>query len=303
MEGVKLCRKMKVPHFYFIDDNFPLLAKEMSDFSQYAIENLRKELASFSGVIATSEILAEYYRKNKIHDNISVITCAYDNRRLNKYRRIRQRAEIGADPTELRFASFGGPFRNKNLRSQVLPALDNLKLNVKLMLRDDTSVLDGVKLKRLRVQLGHFTPLFDAFLENWAMAAPHVVLHPKGLTSNIAYKSDNAALVSLYLGAVPILPEEEAYRNLDASCGVEKVDGSRQSWSRAIQKLTDAEYRAEMLDRLDRHCQQRFSTQSTDATVSRLLEPVSPLDADKALERYRLGVDDAMTHYVEQLLR
>jgi len=296
--ALAVCRALSIPHFYFIDDNFPCLADEQPGFIDYTESRLRKELRTFSGVIVPSPELARFYATSKLHQNIDVVPPVVNAGLLDKCRRNR----LGPPPVSddrLRLAFFGGAFRRRSLIDDVFPALNSLRGRALLLARDGSGENLHAGDPQFEIISLAETTFFSSFLETWSEYQPQIVLHPAGRTENIDYKSPNALLVSLYLGAVPIVCEEKAYEEVGEPEGVLKVVGDSRSWTDAIERLSDPAFRTEMYERLDAYCQKRFDPAITIRWLERATQHIAALDEIRMVDRLRRAFTFAQDKYIE----
>jgi hypothetical protein len=295
--ALAICRELKIPHFYFIDDNFILLADERKEFRDYTEERLKKELKSFSGVITSSEELARFFSSLALHHEVNVIRPVINQELLAKTRNNRLRAP--SPQNTLRVAFFGGPFRQRSLLEDVFPALNELDQKTELLMRCSSHSGPIIRQAKFEIVPIVETASFSAFLERWSQYEPQIAVHPAGRTQNIDYKSANALLVALYLGTVPIVTHERAYSSFGKSEGVMKVDGSSRSWANAIEQLSNEAFRQEMLGRLDIFCGTYFDAERTIRVLARLTQDTSPLDDRRSVERLRRAFTMAQNKYIE----
>src|SRR5262249_25958125 len=85
-------------------------------------------------------------------------------------------------------------------------------------------------------------------------------------------------LVALYIGAIPIVDEEECFRDAGEESGILKAARSVDSWRAAIAKAQDAKFRALMLSRLRSYCARRFSSDGCWNCLNGILEARPAMD-------------------------
>ena len=279
--AVSFCKRHGIPHAYFIDDNFPVLASEYPAWSAYSVANLREQLASFSAVFVSSDALREFYLQHQLHDTVLTVRLVFNASLFNKLQGMGTARRSMDDG--LRCAYFGGPFRNQSLLRNVVPALQRQHGDIHL-LASDTLDMDT---PGISTTLMPTVQEFVSFLEQWAGFGAQIALHPHGATANIDYKSQNALLVSLYLGAVPVVADEKAYEGLGPEVGIEKAGNSVDSWADAISRLRSDSYRQEMLRRLRQYCVSRFDAGYNADCLDHVFGKFAPLDLGAAVGRYR----------------
>jgi hypothetical protein len=268
-----LCQSMKIPLYYLIDDNLILLGRELPEFGAYTRENVTSALEDFAGVLCTSEALAEYVRALDPAPAIDEIGPVFDVTKLAKIRRLRADAHGPA----LRVGFVGGEFRRRDLDERVVPALAAVAAVTPVAL---FSRLPPANAERLPFTLTviPFTEFFDDFLTAWGSVGLDVLVHPRGETCNIDYKTSSVLLSALYLGAVPIVASERAFQDLGETQGVLRVQDEQASWERAVRRAQDPERRRELLARLETFCRAHFAPERTVRVLDRILAASAPTD-------------------------
>lgn len=283
-----LCRSLKIPHVYFVDDNLPVLARDEPAWSKYSLNAMQNELSSFEGVIVSSANLQVDFRNLNIHSKIDRVTPVFDKDLMQKLRRAKNRRRQEHDKFDVGF--FGGSFRVQSLINIVRPALDNSSEYTRLVTRPIPIDFSSDKITHYNATE---SPYFFGFLDEWAKYGLDVIAHPSGTTGNIDFKSENAILVSFYLGAVPIVTEEAAYAGFGREQGVEKVENNITSWQEAFERLRDRSYRSEMLSKLEQTCLSHFSAQPIENLLESYLVLHPALDPEVLEYRYRKALHGA----------
>ena len=282
-----LCQWMEVPLYYLIDDNLILLSAEDPGLGAYTRERVTEALADFAGILCTSPSLAEYFRSLHLRPPVDEIGPVFDAVKLAKIRRLPARP---AEPA-LRVGFIGGSFRRRNLEEQVMPALAAVARDIPVAFFGPSSPADAEGLP--------FIPFFDEFLTTWGSLGLDVVVHARGETGNLEYKTSSVLLSALYLGAVPIVASEPAFRDVGEAQGVLKVDGDASSWEWALRRVQAAEVRRELLSRLDAFCRTNFAPERNARALERILAASTPPD----LLTWAWRVRQVREHQVENFVR
>lgn len=274
-----LARAAGLPIYYYADDNFIALSREDEGFASYTLANVRSVVRSFAGVIATSDLLIDQFRRYGLNDN---------------FQRAYPVVPLGMPPVEGRAASpshaeirvgcFGGAFRHEFLDKIIIPAMERLEPKVKLFVPVTFADTADVRSDRIDVVYVDYEFSFLRFLERWSALNLDLVVHPAGSASdNLRSKTTNAVLVSWCLGAVPLVASEPAYSGLSEQQGVIKVASSNvDDWIAALQKaIAD---RADLLPRLSQFCELEYRRSRNDA----LMDHVSA--AARSATGLRLGL-------------
>jgi len=269
----RLCRWMDVPLYYLIDDNLIVLGADDPELAGYTREAVTEALADFAGILCTSASLAEYFESLHVRPPVHEIGPVFDAVKLVKIRRLR--GEPGG--SALRVGFIGGPFRRRNLEEQIVPALAAVARDAPVTFFSPSPPANAGG-PPFPVTTVAFSPHFDDFLTTWGALGLGVVVHARGDTANIEYKTGSVLLSALYLGAVPIVAREPAFRDVGEAQGVLQVDGDTSSWERALRRVQAPDVRREMLSRLEAFCRTHFAAERTARTLDRILAASTPAD-------------------------
>ena len=243
-----LLRRLGIPAYAFLDDNFVLLGQEISDFDYYSRENMQAIVQSCSGLIVTNRALADWFKSCDVAADPLIWPCVLDEDLIAPW--------AATECAELRVGMAGDPFRGRELSTRVAAALRTIAADVpaRLFVRDDIAKPPG-----LRTELIPFDPSFRGFVHRWRALGLHALVHPSGHTLNLPFKTANALLVALYVGAVPIVSAAPPYNEYGEDDGVLLVSGEPESWESALRRLLDVSFRDEMRRRLGAACRRHFA--------------------------------------------
>jgi hypothetical protein len=280
------CTSMQVPLYYLIDDNFIVLREEVPKLARYTEERIARALEHFAGVLCTSAALADYFRALAPRADVQTIGPVFDATKLAKMRKL-----AAAPGRALRVGFIGGEFRHRSLEADVLPALAALStdLAVEVFSRGPLPDADRWPFETTAVPFIHS---FDGFLTSWRPLGIDVLVHPRGDTVNIDYKTSSVLLSALYLGAVPIVGGDPAFHDLGEAHGVLRADGDRASWESALRRAGAPERRRELLSRLEAFCRSSFAPDRTVRALDRILAATPPIDLLTWARRVRKAGED-----------
>jgi hypothetical protein len=274
------CRRIGVPIYYLVDANFILLRHEVPDCAPYTKAAVTSALADFSGVICTSRILADYYQFNQIHPSVHVIGPVFDPIRLHKQRRLAPSPSAAT----LRIGFIGGDFRRHSLHTDVIPALAHLCPTQPLELMSRTAI-DHPDDLPFRVTSLPFTDSTDRFLLDYR--GVDVVVHPRGKIARANYTTSSVLLSSLYLGAVPLVASEPAFRGLTEDDGVLVVRGGQVDWEAALTRARSVDLRQRLLGRLEAFCKANYSPDPFIGVLNGILDRSPPVTLTSWGDRIR----------------
>jgi len=277
--AIRLCDDAGIDLYHLADDNPILLAQEHPEYSRYDPSSVRSALQRFKAVLATSPKLADYYKANDLHQNVQMFGPILDRATLRKMRRI----VMEPHPNSLRVGFVGGEFRQKDLQLSVYPALLELSqhIAVELIARDTRDTKNaGLRPPPLPVTW-HPVPFslsYDSFLQTWRALGIDALVHPKGATLNIGYKTNSILLAALYLGAVPIVCDEPAFHGIGENEGVLKTAKGPDDFAAALKRISNLGFRQEMLRRLEEFCVTRFDPAPNEGTLQAISDATRPMD-------------------------
>jgi glycosyltransferase involved in cell wall biosynthesis len=279
---IAAARAMKVPMYYFLDDNLTLLAKTgelPSGNEDYRPEQYRKDLKRFDGVLLSSKNLLEYFEEEMLHDKLHLfpVSC-YDQRSMfiDYYEDNR--------PGELVIACATGSHRAKGLWEVVFPAVQKLASDgrhVHLVApkpsEDEYKSLIEDLPENFRVTLLPFEPDYVFAMRRFARYAPDLLVHAPSATVNNAYKTLHPLMSALIMNAAPVLPDTKPYdRILDCGNAVFVHDSAKPlSWYKA---LVDALKDEATLERIRQknvdYCAENFSGKENSAVLDAILSKI-----------------------------
>jgi glycosyltransferase involved in cell wall biosynthesis len=280
---ISLCTNTGIDLYYLADDNPILIAMENPELSRYRLENVRAVLKPFKGVLATSPRLVDYYRANDLHPNVQLFGPILDQATLGKMRRIAAEPH----PEQLRVGFIGGKFRESDLRDRVFPALQELshRIEIEFFARGSEGLRRDPPPSPLGWRPIPFAMSYDDFLQRWRALGIDILIHPKGQTLNIDYKTHSILLTALYLGAVPIVCDESAFRDIGENEGILKVSDGPGGFAVALERASNPDFRQEMLRRLEAFCRRTFDPAVNEQALQKISDATRPTDLIGYFER------------------
>ncbi|WP_426397417.1 glycosyltransferase [Ralstonia sp. R-29] len=276
---IDAARAMKVPTYYFLDDNFPLLVKagefESSD-EDFRLPQFRKDLKRFDGILLSSKPLLEYFEKEMLHDHLYYFPVSYyDQRSLFIDYHEEKR------PSELVIACATGSHRAKGLWEVVFPAVQKLAKdgqNVHLVApkpneEEYNALLEDLP-RNFRVTLLPFEADYLFAMRRFARYSPDLLLHAPSETINNAYKTLHPLMSALIMNAVPMLPDTKPYDQiLDCGNAVFVHDAANPiSWYNAlVTELKDEAALERIRQKNVEYCAENFSGKTNAAVLDAIL--------------------------------
>jgi hypothetical protein len=274
-EVAKRCLALRVPFYFYTEDNFWILARDFPEFSWFSTEEARTLIASAAGVVVSSDALANFVIEGGWHKNILRCSPALMPDLIPQAPPWWSRIKGPRSELRLVAAFSGGGFREAGMRCFVGPALSEVSAQVptQLIVRAGNPI--GLNSAVQIIEAGFYLD-FREFILHWRAYKPQALLQPRGDTLNAPYKTANALLVSYLLGAVPIISDEAAYTDVDERHGVLRAADDAKEWATALRRLLNPSEKRKLFGRLETWCKQVFNPTLNEQTVLTLLGKRSP---------------------------
>jgi hypothetical protein len=251
----RCARALKIPVYYFADDNFMVLRDQRGPAArfveQYSVTAVRRALRRFAGVLLSSSPLVDYYASNGLHP------C------LLLYPPVASRPAASATPLaapRLRVAFYGGLHLHDFLRHRIVPALRRVARE-----RPVTLIVVGMTepippSEGLLIVDEAYAESYARGLDTLADHGVDVLIHPvePGLANN-AFKNPHALISANQLGAVPIVSARAPYDGLQGEGVALFCDDAEDSWRQALLQAADRQTAVAIRTRLAAFCAERFS--------------------------------------------
>lgn len=265
--GVVLAaRLLRIPLYYFLDDNFIVLKDEPGPWSpyveQYSRENVRRQLRSFQGVLLSSDALVDYFTAEKLHGHVALFPPIEWT----------QAPSRPAAAETLSVAFFGGRHLHDMFSSCVLPAVRRLALQRPVRLIAVGLAERVAPSQGLTVIDQPYEPSYSAGVRRLAAAGVDVLLHPSpGDLRNGPYKIPHALITAHAMGAIPVVSDRAPYADLRGLGVAALCEDSPESWYAALTQVDERNHRLAMTSQLSSYCASRFGGQVNRNVIDRLL--------------------------------
>jgi glycosyltransferase involved in cell wall biosynthesis len=265
---IEVARRLKIPHYYFLDDNLMVLREEIEyrqEYDSYSDKEVRRMLESFSGVLLSTPPLADYFRERSLHP----ATYLYPPVAANVDGLPRP---VKEDSAPLRIGYIGGAHRDESLRQLVLPALQELARAKPVEL-----VATGPDPSSLGGQVFPVTVLpaersYDVALRRMASRGIDVLVHPGSENRNSPFKTQHVLLNAAALGAAAVLSDCPPYDRLAPTGAALLCRSEPASWAEALTVLSDSPAtRGALVEGARRFCRENYSGRQNEAVLSSIL--------------------------------
>ena len=287
MVGIdQLSKLLDIPCYYFTDDNFREILVDGADepgIREVVAKTTKKGLEGFAGILVTTPALRDYFVRNKLHTNVIQIPAVWKES-LKK--------NMGERAFTVGF--MGGPFRTKELKKCVLPALYKLaeRRRIRLILPCTIDTEDDVlALSKGKLEIIPFfrTSNYEYSLNSYNEIGVDIFVHCGGNLRNNIYKTKNALINAVTLGAPLIVSDIEPY--CDTADGSEGayliVRNTPEAWQEGLARLMESKSLRERLLRKARvFCEHIYNWETAWAELSNELSQYEPHDDFFYLKRY-----------------
>jgi hypothetical protein len=239
---VRAARALGLGLLYYLDDNLPLMAAsgelDRRRTEEFDPEALRGDLASFDGVLTSTESLAAGFRELRLHGAITVVPISAPSW-ASQTRLSRDR--IGSTTLAL----FVGHHRLASFGELILPALavaaERAGQHVRVLV---PGPLPGREAEHDLVEIVEFDPSSDYFaaVRELARRGTDAIVIPDSESVNAGFKTVHPVLSAALVGAAVVLPATPPYLETRATEGVHLVDDPRvqSGWTTAFAEVLRA---------------------------------------------------------------
>lgn len=278
---LRVLRMLKIPVYYFTDDNFIVLSGEITELKEYTIENLRDWLQDFSGVLVSTPSLAEYFLREKIHHRVYVFPPSLPDRGWFDF------SLLPSKPAEVvRIGIVSGAHRYKHFLDYIQPALKRLaqEYRIEIVVVGDLP-LSGQEYPVYRYPASQSHKLT---LGRLMSSEIDILIHPASHTKNNPYKNLNVLINAWLIRAVPVLPNQPPYENVERQnlgflCEPDNTD----SWYEKLKlAISDQERARQIRENLDTFLHLEYSGRKNEEVIEQILSELPVLGFATIENRY-----------------
>ena len=258
------CNKLKIPVYYFVDDNFIELAKEHSeniDFIRVSKATNRTVLRKYNAVIVSTPRLKKYFEDNLLHNNVLLMETFIDTSNVEGYHQ-------NLNEEELRIGFLGGSWRYESFLQYVFPAIKRMAKDTKMVVcmpinYDDTSEkknYEDLISDNLFIEFIEKTMSLDVILQRAKKKNIDILVHCGATYANNEFKSENALLNAVQIGAVLLVSDEEPYSTSKAkNSAFLLAENTIDEWYLKLNILRDINKRKDIYEKAKEYCHERYS--------------------------------------------
>ena len=254
-----LIRKLKIPVYYYTDDNFLVVAVQNQHdllVREFAKASTRETFEKFNGIIVSSENLLLDFKARGLHENLILLEPAIDAQLISDYPKLPK--------PYFSVAFLGGVFRTDVLQNCVLPALKRLseETPVRLYCPDDFNLNKYVS-ENFQIYTLPRTSCLDLVLTKFGRFDVDVQVHSGKKLPNNKYKTENALINATTIGAVLLASRVEPYKSgLNQGCYMMTAN-TVDAWYASLKRLADnSAIRDEIYQKAKQYCTIRYDAKN-----------------------------------------
>lgn len=211
--------EFNIPTYYYIDDNFIAITEENGFSAEknrdiFLASNMLKstKMNRFESIIVSTENLKEDFENRYIHNNINVLPPIID---------IEKTRTLNIINNQVNIAFIGGKFRENIFISKILPAIMEVSKKIQINLICTESLkekIDIAKLKHkdnLQIDTLDTNSCYQQFMLEVEKYNVNILIHSGEDNTNNKYKTKNALINAVKIGAILITSDVDPYRECD----------------------------------------------------------------------------------------
>lgn len=308
-------KKVGIPCYYYIDDNFTVLAKDYEktflrdNMKQLARGTSSDSLSRFRGVFCSTAALREYFQKQRLHQEIALMEPVYMPEYVQPYHALGECVNV---------VFFGSFIRGEVLIDTVYPALERIaeKQEAHLYCPNETFLgLMEALCKKDNALCQRFEQVKNEGMAEKIRIREHLTLHsfPRTLSLELAlkrfsgkniqiqihcgpviendrYKTVNALLNAVCLGAVLVATDDLPYSAIQSNgptCLL--AENTEDAWEDALRRVLDPQFHRTLYQNAQAYCQKEFDAQRGKERLTAALWDLPSydfLDLNKRLFNY-----------------
>ena len=283
---IDAAQQTAVPVYWFIDDNFMILAAESKKYSMYRPENIRQFMHLFAGVLTSTNAIQQYFRDQKLHDNVLVYPPI-----STLPLKHREAALPPKQSDSFRVLFFGGAHRIEALRKFILPALERLSNDIDIELIIGSEQPDVITSDILHIHHVPFDLDYRLALSRFVSADIDVLVHPSTSTRNAPYKTLNALINADKIGATLAVSDVPPFSEFHDAGIMAFAEDSVAAWFTTLKELAhNNEKRSSLGKAASKYCKQNFNGRINEASITSLLNKHRAPDTNEIDRRWRVLV-------------
>ncbi len=297
---VEWCNKLNIPAYYFVDDNFVEMSKENQDdidIVRVAKSTNRTILRKYNGVIVSTPALKKYFENSLIHNKILLMEPLVDIEKVETF-------ELNSCKEELNIGFLGGGWRSESFIKYVMPAIKRLTKDTKIVICMPVNSADPSEKKKymdfadnnLVIEFIEKTLSLDAILQRAKKKSIDILVHCGESNINNEFKSENALINAVQIGAVLVVSEDQPYVTSPvANEAFLLAENTIDDWYMKLKILRENKKRIELYNRAKEYCLKRYSNNEDNQDFIKQIFETSNADYYDYFERASMLVNSSRT--------
>ncbi|WP_157879026.1 hypothetical protein [Pararhodospirillum photometricum] len=240
-DWIEFGKRIKVPLYWFTDDNhFALWAENPSleeHGEEFIIEEHRKILKLFKGVLSSTETMRDWFKINKIHENVYYYPPVTPPLGLFSdkpmvYPLIFTTGAINS----IKICVFGGDHRIDGFSKIVVPAINNIAESRRIECyivsskEIDFDFSANVEVHRFEKSMN-----YGLLLGRLRTINPDIIIHPPTkATGNLPFKTLNLLINAAFINAVPVAADQQPFSSIKDLGICVVCPGTEEGWTKGL---------------------------------------------------------------------
>lgn len=282
-------KKYNIRSFYYIDDNFVELSndetvkKESRDYNiinQWSKFLNRKNMSLFSKIIVSTKHLKNYFLNKDMHNDIELLPPCYDVDSLITYSKIFDTINI---------AFMGGEFREKSFVKYIYPSLLKLSEQKTIKLVCPRTLIEKIKDRYIDNSNIIFIEIerdacYNQIVCKYRKENIHILIHSGEENKNNKFKTKNALINAVSLGAVLLASNIEPYSDTKE---IIVCDNTVDSWYNKINSIvSDDILRVNQFEIQKKYVTDNFSMDVVNDIFNNIINHVPSISTADVINRY-----------------
>lgn len=296
-EIIAVCEEMKIPYYYYIDDNFIMLLKDINEQNIILNKNETREIKKmsietkkikeyyFEKVLCSTETLKTFFLENNIHTNVEILNPIIDKDNIDTHEYLNE---------DISIAFMGGNFRNEVLKEVVLPAIIKLSKEIKVNFyypKNKEDDFEKICKKNSQINFISIEKTFSLskLLKRFSKYNIDILVHCGSEMQNGVYKTENSLLNAVQLGAILVTSNIEPYKTVFSSKEEYiRVENSVEEWYSELKKISKSkELREEIYLKAYNYCNRVYSGDNEIKILENIFDELQETKYIDFIKRYR----------------
>lgn len=283
----KMIKKYHIPAYFYLDDNYWALLGEGEDIVANDVEIIKTFcekltpdlLKEYKGFIVSTNELAKVIEKKGLHRNIIVLPPTAGNV---------DSANLSIKDNVFNIAFVGGGFRENTFKTYVYPALMKLSKQYKIKLICTDKLAKKISeyyddCEEIVIDAIDYNTNFNQFICNLSNKNINILIHTGEEIKNNKYKTCNALINAVRMGAILIASDIDPYRNNHA---IVTSKNTEDGWYEKLkQYFENPDEISKQFEKCKNFVDENYSSRIISKKIDEILADVENASATTIMER------------------